>query len=732
MALSQLQCLDEHHVNWRVSEGKPEFFYCEDQRLAIEALISKGYEAFAEQLRKHEVRHFLSERELEWIARTAEAYRPGSENQQKPEATSPTGLSSPAPGLGEFGGEGALSLQYWPDRSDGSKAELDLGWPDAASYRGVTRVNVHTQPPADGHTHIKEVVRKSIAQAQKVIAVVMDVFTDVDIFRDLIDAAYKRKVAVYIVIDTANVASFLSMCGRANMHRGHLKNLRVRSCGGVEFFTRSAQKVHGSLSQRFLLVDGDRAISGSYSFTWSASRLDRNLITVITGQAVSTFDQEFHDLYLTSRGVSLAKVSLAEEPVPENIPIAAPAPALSAAVARKLINPKYALVTAGNHTSPASSGKNSSIKNSTSHNPVGPVPIKGRGNVEPPPLHPGLVGMERAYLIPYLPTWPEPDPPSDVIGFINVRDNARANQVHLQRSERFETSKAIRFSSPFASSTAADAETPGKSHADGDPGTVETTKQIAAPAPLSHTATQQPGQTDTPNSTEAPEKRELTSSRPHQQPTTQTDAHSRPPPQSQLTPKPDAETHTPQSPPKEAHTPTPPVPKPRTLQLLIGHDKQPGQPQVSLVRKSQLETLACSTSQSQPEEGGKAEPGDKVRQPEDEHDSGSQGDGSIDSTTVIYDQIANDHISSVSTTSEEEFYDCSQSETSNPLANGFTSGSGQGCRHVDGVTMMARFSQSMLDLRPPMEDHSALNLQLQQNSRTRPPQYRHIGQVTHR
>lgn len=51
----------------------------------------------------------------------------------------------------------------------------------------------------------------------------MDVFTDVDIFRDLLDAAYRRKVPVYIIIDMAAIPSFLSMCGRADMHRGHLK-----------------------------------------------------------------------------------------------------------------------------------------------------------------------------------------------------------------------------------------------------------------------------------------------------------------------------------------------------------------------------------------------------------------------------------------------------------------------------------------------------------------------------
>ncbi len=33
------------------------------------------------------------------------------------------------------------------------------------------------------------------------IAVVMDVFTDVDIFKDLIETGFKKKVAIYIIID---------------------------------------------------------------------------------------------------------------------------------------------------------------------------------------------------------------------------------------------------------------------------------------------------------------------------------------------------------------------------------------------------------------------------------------------------------------------------------------------------------------------------------------------------
>ncbi|GLD74201.1 protein FAM83G-like protein [Lates japonicus] len=401
------------------------------------------------------------------------------------------------------------------------------------------------------------------------------------------------------------------------MHRGHLKNLRVRCCGGVEFFTRSAQKVRGSLSQKFLLVDGDRAISGSYSFTWSSSRLDRNLITVITGQAVETFDLQFRDLYLVSRGVSLNKVPMVDEPIPDPLPQAAPAP-VSAAVARKLINPKYALVATGNHISPTSSDQNSSNKNF--QNPTGLKIMKGRLKqvIEEPPLHPGLAHLEKAYLIPYLPTWPEPDPPSDVIGFINIRDEKRANQVHLQRNSR-------------------------KTHWE------YKSRRLYA------------------------------------------------------------------------------------LQLVIepAASEQPDQPQVTLVKMDQLESLDSSSSKKRTREEQLMPSRGRITSTNDARDSGSNDEDSQDSTKVICDRGGNDDPSSASTASEEEFYD-SQQEPSDPLTNGVTTGSGRGHRQGDGFNMMARLSQSMLDLREPSqsEDSAALIRQSQQLRRQgHPSPHRHIGQL---
>lgn len=727
MALSQIQCLDDHHVNWRVSESKPEFFYSEDQRLAIEVLINDGRDAFKDFIQNHGVRQFLSDMELERIEHIAELYRPGHEHHQKPDTPMTPGPGNLTPGPGDDGwGDGEISLQYWPDRSEFSVAELDLGWPEAISYRGVTRVTVHTQPPTEGQTHIKEVVRKSIASAQKVIAVVMDVFTDVDIFRDLLDASYKRKVPVYIIIDTAAVPCFLSMCGRADMHRGHLKNLRVRSCGGVDFLTRSAQKLRGCLNEKFLLVDGDRAISGSYSFTWTSSRLDRNLITMITGQTVETFDLQFRELYLQSRGVSLNKIPIADEPIPEPLPQTAPAP-ISASVARKLINPKYALVATGTHTSPTSSDQNSSNKNSNSPNPTGLKIMKSRLKevYEEPPLHPGLANLEKAYLIPYLPTWPEPDPSSDVIGFINIRDDKRANQVHLQRSERFEMSQAIRFSAPLTL-PAEKEEKPTSIPAEN--AEVEEPRNRSAEVTVSPNNKQSEEKTlvapskDQTDGKEEPQKTVLPLKTDTDKPIPETPTQ----PESNVTENPQPSDAANQV--SESQNVVPPIPKRRTLHLVIDTAslEKPAEAQVILIKMDQVDN-DLSNKRKEPEEVKMIR--NRLQSQKDTRDSASNEEGSQDSTKVICDRLITDNPSSNSTASEEEFYDA-QPEPKESLINGITAGSGHGHRHADGFNMMARFSQSMLDLREPTQSEDSLAL-IHQSQQLRRQNYlsphRHTG-----
>ncbi|XP_066120496.1 protein FAM83G [Saccopteryx bilineata] len=450
MAFSQVQCLDNSHVNWRSSESKPEFFYSEEQRLALEALAARGPEAFYEVLRRENIRDFLSELELRRILETIEVYDPGSQDPrgsgcaQGPEDSGGVRDGEETAGGADDGAptraepEPPPSLEYWPQKSDRSIPQLDLGWPDTIAYRGVTRASVYMQPPIDGQAHIKEVVRKMISQAQKVIAVVMDMFTDVDIFKDLLDAGFKRKVAVYIILDESNVKYFLHMCERARMHLGHLRNLRVRSSGGTEFFTRSATKFKGALAQKFMFVDGDRAMCGSYSFTWSAARTDRNVISVLSGQVVETFDRQFQELYLLSHGVSLKGISMDKEPEPEPIILPSVVPlAPSGTMAKKLINPKYALVKA---KSAEEIAKVSSEKQEVKRPPGlrGPALAEQPGDPAEPalPMHPGLLHLERANMFEYLPTWvePDPEPGTDILGYINIIDpniwNPQPSQIN--------------------------------------------------------------------------------------------------------------------------------------------------------------------------------------------------------------------------------------------------------------------------------------------------------------
>ncbi|NWV82048.1 FA83G protein, partial [Dasyornis broadbenti] len=442
MAFSQVQCLDDSHVNWRSSESKPEFFYSEEQRLALEALASRGPDAFYEVLKRENIRDFLSELELKKILDTLEAYDPGSEYI-------PRHGSSAGDSEGDRNSQGdeqdmAPSLEYWPQRSDRSIPQLDLGWPETIAYRGVTRATVYMQPPIEGQAHIKEVVRKMICQAQKVIAVVMDMFTDVDIFKDLLDAGFKRKVGVYIILDETNVKHFLQMCERAHMHAGHLKNLRVRSTGGTEFFTRSATKFKGALAQKFMFVDGDRAMCGSYSFTWSAARTDRNVITVLSGQVVEAFDKQFQELYLMSKGVSLKSISMGEEPEPEPVTLPSVVPVTPAnAVVKKLINPKYALVKAKSADQISKTSSENQDKNQKTDN-KGKAPPEAQGGDRHGDMadlslliHPGLLNLEKANMFDYLPTWvePDPEPGSEVLGYINIID-PKVKNVKLSQMNR--------------------------------------------------------------------------------------------------------------------------------------------------------------------------------------------------------------------------------------------------------------------------------------------------------
>ncbi|XP_060909852.1 protein FAM83F-like [Labrus mixtus] len=295
MAESQLMCMEDGHIGVNVPESKPEFYYSEEQRAAIEELLKNGDGAFKTRLKDDNMKDFLSAREVKLVTSTFKQYDSGN-NESGSSQASASGTDA----------DSGVHSTYWPMMSDTEVPPLDNGWPNGSMFRGVTRVAVHTHPPKENGPHIKEVVRRLIQEASKVIAIVMDILTDVHILQDLMDAAFRRSVPVYILLDIQGVPHFLDICSRLQIGSQHLRKIRARSLQGLGF-NLSFGRLPGSLCNKYMLVDGDKVVFGSYSFSWCTSRMDRNMITVMTGQVVDFFDQDFRELYAISDKMDLYK-----------------------------------------------------------------------------------------------------------------------------------------------------------------------------------------------------------------------------------------------------------------------------------------------------------------------------------------------------------------------------------------------------------------------------------------
>lgn len=110
----------------------------------------------------------------------------------------------------------------------------------------------------------------------------------------------------------------------------------IRQCACPQGRLRPGNRVVKGDAGRTLERSGPIQVCFSIpSFTWSASYVDRNLLLLLTGQNVEPFDIEFRELYAISEEVNLYQHLGLAGRIGLNY---------SSTVARKLINPKYALV----------------------------------------------------------------------------------------------------------------------------------------------------------------------------------------------------------------------------------------------------------------------------------------------------------------------------------------------------------------------------------------------------
>ncbi|XP_059838070.1 protein FAM83B [Hypanus sabinus] len=256
--------------------------YKEWYRLAIDKLVDEGIPGYDEFLTKEGQGRFLAEEELYFI----------KENVRKPPPISINTFEDTT--------DGSSSGTYWPVQSDTEAPDLDLGWPYVIKgLETKTKIDLYFHPPREDSPTIKEIVRKLIRSAHQVIAIVMDVFTDVDIFREVLDAA-ARDVPIYIVLDDSNFKHFITMCENQGVHLQRFMKIRIRTVKGLDYLCRSGCKFHGKMMEKFLLVDCKTVVYGTYSFMWSYEKINLSMVQVISGQLVESYDEEFRTIYARS------------------------------------------------------------------------------------------------------------------------------------------------------------------------------------------------------------------------------------------------------------------------------------------------------------------------------------------------------------------------------------------------------------------------------------------------
>ncbi|XP_056256113.1 protein FAM83H [Seriola aureovittata] len=261
--------------------------YREEYRLAIDALIENDIQGYYEFLQMADVVGFLAQPEIELIKSTI----------QVPNRTS--GVPELTYQEGGYEADGS-SDTYWPVQSDLAAPGLDLGWPlPQHSFVGPTEVTTLVNPSDPDMPSIKEQARRLIKNARQVIAVVMDMFTDVDIFADLLDAA-TRHVPVYILLDEHEAHHFVSMVINCKVNLDLIPMMRVRTVAGIPYYSRTGKSFKGQVKDRFLLSDCRAVLSGNYSFMWSYEKIHRCIAHLFLGELVATFDEEFRILFAQS------------------------------------------------------------------------------------------------------------------------------------------------------------------------------------------------------------------------------------------------------------------------------------------------------------------------------------------------------------------------------------------------------------------------------------------------
>ncbi|XP_077433720.1 protein FAM83C [Vanacampus margaritifer] len=292
--------LEELKSPWR-QVSSLELSHSEAARLATDALLEHGEQEYRRVLTEERELSFLSEAEIRYIAQHQDPDPDGGGGTGPAAAAAQSG-QQPDAGQSEAGDDVTSELTsgtYFPTMTDDEPPVLELGWPDAPLRYGPSETQIYFQ--REKTVNVKDRIRSLINKAKKVIALVMDEFSDVDLLCDLMEASSKRKVPVYILLDHKNLQLFTDMCSSLDVHGVNMSNMRIRSVCGDTYCTKGGRKFSGRVLEKFMIIDCEEVVAGSYSFTWLSAQVHSNMVMHFSGRITESFDREFRCLYADSQ-----------------------------------------------------------------------------------------------------------------------------------------------------------------------------------------------------------------------------------------------------------------------------------------------------------------------------------------------------------------------------------------------------------------------------------------------
>uniref|UniRef100_A0A8D0H8I8 Family with sequence similarity 83 member C n=1 Tax=Sphenodon punctatus TaxID=8508 RepID=A0A8D0H8I8_SPHPU len=300
--------LEDLKKPWRRETSPLVLQHSETARLIIDAFLEQGEVGYLQAIAEERELPFLSTLDMDYMNQHRSLSMPEPNASKGGDAEVTGGGSEDEVSLSDL-----TSGTYFPLMSDMEPPELELGWPveSLASDSDQTQAIVYFQ--RDKAISIKDLLRTLIRKAKTVIAVVMDLFTDMELLCDLMEASSKRRVPVYLILDEKYLRYFVEMCNKMGLTKDDFPNMRVRCVNGDTYYSKAGKKFIGQVLEKFVLIDCDQVLTGTYSFTWLCSQVHTSLMTHFRGRIVDDFDREFRCLYAQSEPVNDFTVPCAEQ-----------------------------------------------------------------------------------------------------------------------------------------------------------------------------------------------------------------------------------------------------------------------------------------------------------------------------------------------------------------------------------------------------------------------------------